>query len=282
MGSALRNTASSVNVKERLDFSCAVFTAAGELVANAPHVPVHPRCDGAGQCGQTLIDNPTLQPGDVIVSNDPYRGGSHLPDITVVTPVFDACGNLVFFTANRGSITRRLAELRPLDAAVFENLAEEGGADPQLQVGDCRRVKVRRVASIAARCTEPNACVADNLADLAAQVAANRQGATQPARTGSSAIRCGRTRLHASYASGGRTKDPLGAVEILPQGRREFVDHLDDGTPIVVAITVAESVRRSTLPAAATCCPETSTPTQPSAGSAVMYVLRCLMPKSCR
>ncbi|MCA9268639.1 MAG: hydantoinase B/oxoprolinase family protein, partial [Planctomycetales bacterium] len=100
MGITLRNTASSVNVKERLDFSCAVFTPEGELVVNAPHIPVH-----LGAMGITvravLADNPNLQSGDVIVTNDPYRGGSHLPDITVVTPVFSVQGELVFFTASR-------------------------------------------------------------------------------------------------------------------------------------------------------------------------------------
>ena len=88
MGITLRNTASSVNVKERLDFSCAIFTADGDLVVNAPHIPVH-----LGAMGETvkriLADNPRLAPGDVFVTNDPYRGGSHLPDVTVVTPVHD-------------------------------------------------------------------------------------------------------------------------------------------------------------------------------------------------
>src|SRR5665213_570203 len=91
MGITLRNTSSSVNVKERLDFSCAVFTAVGDLVVNAPHIPVH-----LGAMGETvrcvLADNPLLRPGDVFVTNDPYRGGSHLPDVTVVTPIFDDAG----------------------------------------------------------------------------------------------------------------------------------------------------------------------------------------------
>ena len=86
MGITLRNTSSSVNVKERLDFSCAIFTATGDLVVNAPHIPVH-----LGAMGETvkriIADNPRSQPGDVFVTNDPYRGGSHLPDVTVVTPV---------------------------------------------------------------------------------------------------------------------------------------------------------------------------------------------------
>src|SRR5437870_5771493 len=87
MGVTLRNTACSVNVKERLDFSCAIFTADGRLVANAPHVPVHL---GAMEetVRHTIAANPDLRPGDVIATNDPYAGGSHLPDVTVVTPVF--------------------------------------------------------------------------------------------------------------------------------------------------------------------------------------------------
>ncbi|MGH7192026.1 MAG: hydantoinase B/oxoprolinase family protein, partial [Candidatus Saccharimonadales bacterium] len=101
MGITLRNTASSVNVKERLDFSCAVFTSSGDLVANAPHIPVH-----LGAMGETvkrlLRDNPAMHVGDVYITNDPYRGGSHLPDVTVVTPVFGtAHEQLLFFTASR-------------------------------------------------------------------------------------------------------------------------------------------------------------------------------------
>ena len=101
MGVTLRNTAGSVNVKERLDFSCAIFTADGRLVANAPHVPVHL---GAMEetVRYTIAANPDMAPGDVIATNDPYAGGSHLPDITVITPVHDsATGELLFFTANR-------------------------------------------------------------------------------------------------------------------------------------------------------------------------------------
>ncbi|MEW6586422.1 MAG: hydantoinase/oxoprolinase family protein, partial [Nitrospirota bacterium] len=102
MGSALGNTAYSVNMKERLDFSCAVFDAAGNLVANAPHIPVH-----LGAMSDTvksvLEDNrSSMKPGDLYLSNNPYRGGSHLPDLTVVCPVFSERGEIIFFTANRG------------------------------------------------------------------------------------------------------------------------------------------------------------------------------------
>ncbi|KKK62048.1 hypothetical protein LCGC14_3008230, partial [marine sediment metagenome] len=101
MGITLRNTSSSVNVKERLDFSCAIFTPTGELVVNAPHIPVH-----LGAMSETVraivAENEAIKPGDVFVTNDPYRGGSHLPDVTVVTPVVDPkSGRLLFFTAGR-------------------------------------------------------------------------------------------------------------------------------------------------------------------------------------
>ena len=126
MGVTLRNTASSVNVKERLDFSCAIFTADGRLVANAPHVPVH-----LGAMEETvryaIAANPDLQPGDVIATNDPYAGGSHLPDVTVITPVHDpTSGELRFFTANRAHHAE-IGGIVPGSMPPFsKNLAEEG------------------------------------------------------------------------------------------------------------------------------------------------------------
>src|SRR5207344_2439111 len=100
MGIALQQTSLSTNVKERLDFSCGIFSAVGDLVVNAPHIPVH-----LGAMSETvrriLEDNSPLRPGDVYVTNDPYRGGSHLPDVTVVTPVHDPSERVLFFTASR-------------------------------------------------------------------------------------------------------------------------------------------------------------------------------------
>ncbi len=113
-------------MKERLDFSCAVFTATGDLVVNAPHIPVH-----LGAMGETvkriLADNPDIEPGDVFVTNDPYRGGSHLPDVTVVTPVHESgSGRLLFFTASRAHHAE-IGGIRPGSMPPFsQNLAEEG------------------------------------------------------------------------------------------------------------------------------------------------------------
>ncbi len=135
MGMALQKTARSVNVKERLDFSCAVFTAKGDLVANAPHVPVH-----LGAMSETvrnvLKEMPALKPDDVVATNDPFHGGSHLPDVTMVTPVFEA-GELAFVVANRAhhaEIRRRYAGFH---VAAFDPFGAGGSLDP----GDtgCRR-----------------------------------------------------------------------------------------------------------------------------------------------
>jgi 5-oxoprolinase (ATP-hydrolysing) len=103
MGATLENTAYSVNIKERLDFSCAVFDADGNLVANAPHMPVH--LGSMGESVRTVIreNAGTMKPGDVFVLNAPYNGGTHLPDITVITPVFDEAGEtMLFYVGSRG------------------------------------------------------------------------------------------------------------------------------------------------------------------------------------
>jgi len=102
-GAVLQNTSLSVNIKERLDFSCAIFDATGALIANAPHVPVH--LGAMGESVRTVIRTrgATLKPGDVVALNNPYNGGTHLPDVTVITPVFDAAGkDVLFFVGSRG------------------------------------------------------------------------------------------------------------------------------------------------------------------------------------
>ena len=103
MGLRLQNTAVSVNIKERLDFSCALFNAQGDLVANAPHIPVH--LGSMGESIRTIIRENTgkMVPGDVYMLNDPYHGGTHLPDITVITPAFDRAGReILFYVGSRG------------------------------------------------------------------------------------------------------------------------------------------------------------------------------------
>src|SRR5207344_531876 len=102
MGLRLQNTAYSVNIKERLDFSCALFDAEGNLIANAPHMPVH--LGSMGESIKTVIrlNSGKMKPGDVYVLNAPYNGGTHLPDVTVITPVFGLNNQILFYVGSRG------------------------------------------------------------------------------------------------------------------------------------------------------------------------------------
>ncbi|WP_148074030.1 hydantoinase B/oxoprolinase family protein [Bythopirellula goksoeyrii] len=177
MGHVLRRTALSVNVKERLDYSCAVFTASGDLVANAPHVPVHLGAMSATVRG-IIAENPNLSPGDVYISNDPYRGGSHLPDVTVITPVHDpSTGDLLFFTACRAHHAE-IGGVRPGSMPPrSRTLGEEGVLISNfafVKNGESREAELRKLLS---QPPYPSRRVEENLADIRAQVAANQQGA---------------------------------------------------------------------------------------------------------
>lgn len=178
MGHVLRRTAGSVNVKERLDYSCALFSAAGELIANAPHVPVH--LGAMGATVRAVLDaHPQMSPGDVFVTNDPYQGGSHLPDVTVVTPVHDPESHeLLFFTACRAHHAE-IGGVRPGSMPPFsEQLGDEGVLISDftlIQEGVSQEEGLRELLSSG---PYPSRNVEENLADIRAQVAANRQGST--------------------------------------------------------------------------------------------------------
>jgi 5-oxoprolinase (ATP-hydrolysing) len=237
MGITLRNTSSSVNVKERLDFSCALFTSSGDLVVNAPHIPVH-----LGAMSETvkeiLAANPNMQPGDVFVTNDPFRGGSHLPDITVVTPVHDTeTTELQFVTASRAHHAE-LGGITPGSMPPFStNLAEEGVLIRNVRVLDAGTSQLDNLRNLLLAGTHPTRAVDDNLADVTAQIAANHQGARDLRqlvdRYTWPVVRAFMTHMQ----SAAQRKMRL-ALSRFPDGRRVFTDHLDDGSPITVAVTV--------------------------------------------
>jgi 5-oxoprolinase (ATP-hydrolysing) len=236
MGITLRNTAASVNVKERLDFSCAIFTARGELVVNAPHIPVH-----LGAMGETvrriLADNPDISPGDVFITNDPYAGGSHLPDVTVVTPVFDP--GLLFFTASRAHHAE-IGGITPGSMPPFsKNLAEEGVLIRNMKLVEEGRPRFDRLRELLLSGPYPTRAIEDNLADISAQAAANHQGArdllAMVERFTLPVVQA--YMRHIQTAAEQKLRQ---ALTNLSAGRREFADHLDDGTEIKVAITVHE------------------------------------------
>jgi len=233
MGEQLRRTASSVNVRERLDYSCGIVDARGNLVVNAPHVPVH--LGAMGDCVRSVVDALTLDPGDVVLVNHPAFGGSHLPDLTLVSPVHDDGGGLVGYVVNRAhhaEIGGTRPGSMPPDASRLE---EEGVVLPP-----CHLVRDHRFqwADIERRLREaryPSRAVEENLADLAAQAAANRLG-------------CDRLReLHRIVGPRGFAKDLdvlrhrcRHAIERFVHGidglRERVVERLDDGWEISAEI----------------------------------------------
>jgi 5-oxoprolinase (ATP-hydrolysing) len=179
MGERLRATANSVNIKERLDFSCALFDSRGNLIANAPHIPVH--LGSMGESIKTVIEANAgrMRPGDSYVLNNPYRGGTHLPDITVVTPVFDPREQIIFYVASRGHHAD-VGGSTPGSIPPFSRRVEEEGVmiDNALLTRD-GRMREAEMLEILTGGQFPARSPHDNLADLRAQLAANEKGVAE-------------------------------------------------------------------------------------------------------
>ncbi len=238
MGVTLRRTALSTNVKERLDFSCAIFDARGDLVVNAPHIPVH--LGGMSECVKCLMDDiGEFRPGEVYITNDPFRGGSHLNDVTVITPVHDERGErLLFFVASRAhhaEIGGMQPGSMPPDSTC---LAEEGvliRAFRWIQDGHSRESELRALLEAQ---PYPSRSPDENLADIAAQVAANRTGVRElqamVARYGVEVVHAFMGHIQKAAESKMRA-----AIERMADGERRFEDRLDDGSPIRLVFTVS-------------------------------------------
>lgn len=286
MGSALRRTAVSTNIRERLDFSCAVFDAAGGLVANAPHIPVH-----LGAMSETvrslLAERPQLAPGTVYACNDPSAGGSHLPDITVVTPVHDERGVLRFFTASRGHHVD-VGGITPGSMPPFSrSLLEEGVVLRHVPIVQGGRFAEASLRALLAAGPYPARRIDDNLADLAAQVAANRLGArlllARLAQDGDSLLRyMDHVQAHASalveraISSLSLPDSGVGAAATRA-ATAHLSDQLDDGSVISVAIT--RHAGRLCIDFSGTSPAHPGNLNAPRAVTvaAVIYVLRCLV-----
>ncbi|MFF9843324.1 hydantoinase B/oxoprolinase family protein [Streptomyces sp. NPDC013740] len=184
MGVRLENTAHSVNIKERLDFSCALFDPEGNLIANAPHIPVH-----LGSMGESIKEvlrrnRDSLRPGDIYAINDPYHGGTHLPDVTVVTPVFDAAGTVLrFLVASRGHHAE-IGGITPGSMPAFSRTVDEEGVlfDNWLLVRD-GRLREAETRALLTGARHPSRDPDTNLADLRAQIAANEKGIEELRKT---------------------------------------------------------------------------------------------------
>ncbi|MGD2064591.1 MAG: hydantoinase B/oxoprolinase family protein, partial [Nitrospirota bacterium] len=276
MGINLRRTAFSTNIKERLDFSCALFDAAGGLVANAPHIPVHLGAMGA-TVRAILAAFPEPAPGDVFVTNDPATGGTHLPDVTVVTPIHVA-GALRFLTASRGHHAD-IGGITPGSMPPFSTRLEEEGvvleAERLVAAGQWREEHIRALLTTG---PWPARRPEENLADLTAQVAANQAGRRlieeMVDHYGLATVEAYMGHVQANAAA-----QVAAAIGGLPDGVHRFTDRLDDGATIRVALTVAGE--RMAIDFTGTDPQIAGNLNAPRAvvEAAVIYVLRCLVAK---
>ncbi len=276
MGVVLQQTAISVNVKQRRDYSCAVFDAQGRLLANAPHVPVH-----LGAMGQTVRGImqafPTIRRGDCFITNDPYRGGSHLPDVTVVTPVFGDSALPMMFVANRAHHADIGGVAPGSMSVVATRLGQEGVViAPRYltEAGDDRTEEFRQLLSSA---IYPPRAIAENLADVAAQQAANARGASLLTELAST-LGWKQLEEYAEHLLTAAAERVALFLKRLPQTTCAFTDHLDDGTPIAVRIEFPAPGRvRIAFEGTGAVSPTNFNANPSIVTAAVMYVLRCLI-----
>ncbi len=252
MGVRLQATAHSVNIKERLDFSCAVFDAGGGLIANAPHMPVH--LGSMGESIKMVIQrNPHIRRGDVYVLNDPYHGGTHIPDITVVTPVFAPAGDphgdeIWFYVASRGHHAE-IGGISPGSMPAASTRVEEEGVliDNWLLVQDAR-LREAETANLLATAEYPSRDPATNLADLRAQIAANEKGIAE-LRAMVDHFGLDVVRAYMGHVQENAAESVRRVITALHDG--QYAYELDNGAKINVAVRVNTGTGppRSTSPA---------------------------------
>ena len=277
MGVTLANTAYSVNIKERLDFSCALFNAEGELIANAPHMPVH--LGSMGESVRSVIrDNAgKMRAGDVYMLNDPYRGGTHLPDITVITPVFDSAGkNILFYVGSRGhhaDIGGITPGSMPPDS---KHIDEEGVLITNFRLVEGGRLCEAETRALLAGARYPSRNIEQNLADLRAMIAANQKGVSELARI---VAEFGLEVVHGymRHVQDNAEESVRRVIGALKDGA--FSYEMDDGAVINVKITIDHANRSGIIDFTGTSAQRDSNFNAPSAVTmaAVLYVFRSLV-----
>jgi 5-oxoprolinase (ATP-hydrolysing) len=244
MGYTLQNTAHSVNIKERLDFSCALFDAGGGLVANAPHMPVHLGSMSASVQAVLRRFGAGIAPGDVFVLNDPYEGGTHLPDITVITPVFaEDGGEILFHIASRGHHAD-IGGITPGSMPAFSRSVEEEGVliEP-MRLVQGGRFRTEAMLERLTRGPHPARNPEQNLADLHAQVAANARGVDELRRLVAQ-YGVATVRAYMGHVQDNAAQAVRAVIRHLRPG--SFCYPMDNGAVVCVAVEVdreRESVR---------------------------------------
>lgn len=276
MGVTLQMTSFSTNVKERLDFSCAIFTPTGDLVVNAPHIPVH-----LGAMSETvkwlLADVVDLAPGDVYVTNDPFRGGSHLPDVTVITPVHDnVSGELIFLTASRAHHSE-IGGIVPGSMPPFsKSLAEEGVLIRCFKLVDGGVAREGELRQLLTAGQWPSRSVENNISDVSAQVAANSSGVRQLKelvdRYSLSMVRACMKRIQ--QAASQKMRMSLSGIS---DGVYSRVDYLDDGSPISVRVSISGDCASVDFTGTGPVLASNLNANKAIVTAAVMYSFRCLI-----
>lgn len=277
MGARLESTAQSVNIKERLDFSCALFDPDGNLVANAPHIPVHLGSMGTSVKEVIRRRGSGMRPGDTYAVNDPYHGGTHLPDVTVITPVFDTQGEeILFYVATRGHHAE-IGGIAPGSMPANSRTIEEEGIlfDNWLLV-EGGRFREDETLGLLTDAPYPSRNPATNLADLRAQIAANQKGVDEVARMienfGLDVVQA-----YMRHVQDNAEEAVRRVIDALEEG--EFAYPTDSGAVIRVRVSVDREARSATIDFTGTSPQLATNFNAPFAvvNAAVLYVFRTLV-----
>ena len=277
MGVTLANTAHSVNIKERLDFSCAVFDSAGSLIANAPHLPVHLGAMGESVRVVSTENAGRMRPGDAYALNNPYHGGTHLPDVTVVTPVFDHAGEKVlFYVACRGhhaDIGGKTPGSMPPDSG---HLDEEGVLIDNFHLVAGSAMREREIRALLGAARYPARNPDQNVADLRAMVAANHKGVVELERAVAH-FGLDTVLAYMKHVQDNAEESVRRVIDVLKDG--EFAYAMDNGAVIRVRISIDRGRRGATIDFTGTSAQLGSNFNAPAAVtmSAVLYVFRTLV-----
>ncbi|BAY82832.1 hydantoinase B/oxoprolinase [Calothrix parasitica NIES-267] len=276
MGIVLQNTAASVNIKERLDFSCAIFDSSGLLVANAPHIPVH--LGSMSESVRSLINDEgnSLKPGNVYLSNNPYNGGTHLPDVTAITPVFSNSDTPIFYVASRGH-QADIGGITPGSMPPHSKTIEEEGIlfDNFLLVESDNFLE-KEVREVLANHAYPARNPNQNIADFKAQIAANNRGVQELLKMVEQ-YSLEVVQNYMKFVQGNAEEAVRKAIDVLKDG--SFCYEMDSGAKIQVEVTIDKENRRAKIDFTGTSKQLNSNFNAPKAvtQAAVLYVFRTLV-----
>jgi 5-oxoprolinase (ATP-hydrolysing) len=277
MGATLANTAHSVNIKERFDFSCALFDATGGLVANAPHVPVHLGSMSDSVRTIARLNEGEMRPGDSYMLNAPFNGGTHLPDVTVITPVFDEAGtDILFYVASRGhhaDIGGRTPGSAPPDST---HIDEEGVLIDNFKLVESGVLRDAETRALLASGQYPCRNIDQNMADLEAQIAANATGIREVHRAiRSFGVEAVQAYMH--HVQDNAEASVRRVIDTLKDGHYRHV--LDDGSAIEVTISVDHEAHEASIDFTGTSPQNPGNYNAPKAvcDAVVLYVFRTLV-----